>query len=126
MSLRDVNLRGTTDENGDATINHDGLIKGRLYRVEWVDGDLADGVDGTITMQNTPSGVAQTVLTLTDANSDADYYPRVLVHDAAGAALTGTSGGDRVMPLIWGVPRLVIASGGNAKTGGAILYYYEE
>jgi hypothetical protein len=27
------------------------------------------------------------------------------------------------MPLINGVPRLVVASGGNVKTGQVILYY---
>jgi hypothetical protein len=125
-SLRDMRLIGTTNADGDATINGDGTIKGRLVAIEWVDGDLADGVGAVLTMQKTPSEVAQTILTLTAANVDAWYYPRTLVHDATGSALTGTSGGDREMYLIAGLPRLVISSGGNVKTGGAILYYYAE
>jgi len=125
-NLRDMHLIGTTDENGDVTLTGDGAIKGRLVAVEWVDGDLADGVDGTLTMTSTPSGVDQTLLTLTDANNDAWYYPRTLLHGADGAALTGTSGGDREMYVLSGIPKLVIGSGGNAKTGGMILYYYAE
>lgn len=124
-SLRDMRLIGTTDGSGDATITGS-VIKGRLVAVEWIDGDLADGVDGTLSMTSTPSGVDQTLLTLSNANSDAWYYPRTLVHSEAGAALTGTSGGDRDMYVLSGKPKLVISSGGAAATGGMILYYYAE
>ena len=126
MSLRDMRLIDTTDGTGAATINGDSQIKGRLARVEWVDGDLSDGVGAVLTMQNTPSEVAQTILTLTAANNDANYYPRTLVHDENGTPLTGTSGGDREMLIVSGVPRLVISSGGAAHTGGMILYFYAE
>jgi hypothetical protein len=123
--IRSMKLVGTTDADGDATIDGECGIGGRLIAVEWVDGDLEDGVDAVLTMQGTPSGVAHTLLTLTDANSDAIYYPRTLIHSETGVALTGTSGGDRETYMIMGVPRLVITDGGDTKTGGVVLYYTE-
>ena len=123
--LKEAILTGTTSTAGAATINDTKAILGRLYAVEWIDGTLSDGVDAVLTAQNTASAVDQTLLTLTDANDDKPYYPRDVVHDLAGGALTGTSGGDREMPVINGVLRLVIASGGSEKTGGCIVYFYE-
>lgn len=123
--LKEAILTGTTSTAGAATINDTKAILGRLYAVEWIDGTLSDGVDAVLTAQNTASAVAQTLLTLTDANDDKPYYPRDVVHDLTGGALTGTSGGDREMPVINGVLRLVIASGGSEKTGGCIVYFYE-
>ena len=123
--LKEAILTGTTSTAGAATINDTKAILGRLYAVEWIDGTLSDGVDAVLTAQNTASAVAQTLLTLTDADDDDWYYPRDVVHDLAGGALTGTSGGDREPPVINGVLRLVIADGGSAKTGGCIVYYHE-
>ena len=123
--LKEAILVGTTSTAGAATINDTRATLGKLYAVEWIDGTLSDGVDAVLTCQNTASGVAQTLLTLTDANDDDWYYPRDVVHDLAGGALTGTSGGDREPPVINGVLRLVIADGGSAKTGGCIVYYHE-
>jgi hypothetical protein len=54
------------------------------------------------------------------------FYPRDLVHAVAdGAALTGTSGGDRDLPILAGVIKVVIASGGDTKTGKVIVYFEE-
>ncbi len=123
--LRNITLIGTTSSGGAATINSAQAVFGTLYAVRWVDGSLADGVDAVLTVENAGGqGLSHTLLTLTDANADAFYYPRHVVHGEAAAALTGTSGGDRAMPLLDGTLRLVIADGGNAATGGAIVYYY--
>lgn len=124
--LIDLVLTGTTNGSGVLTLDGPTAVAGRLIAVEWIDGSLADGVDAVISCVNTSSGVNQTLLTLTNANDDAWYYPRALVHDATGTALTGTAGGDREMLIMNGTPRLAITSGGNAKTGGCILYYYSE
>lgn len=126
MKLHPVKLDILTDGSGNATVNDDAKVLGRLYAVEWVLGTLAAGVDAVISVQGTLSGVAKTLLTLTDANANAMYYPRALVHDAAGAALTGTSGGDRDLPIIDGTLRVAVSSGGNAKTGSVILWYTRE
>lgn len=125
MKLKNIKLMGTTNASGDKTVDSETAIYGQLYAVEWTDGDLADGVDGTLTVQHNSNSVARTLLTLTDANNDAFYYPRHVVHSEAGAALTGTSGGDREMPLIDGILRLVIAQGGDTKTGGMTIHYFE-
>ena len=116
--IEELILTGTSDATGDVTLTASQSVVGMLYAVEWVDGDLADGVDAVLSVTNTASGVDQTVLTLTDANSDAWYYPRELADDNAGAALAATY----TYPVINGTLKLVIASGGNAKTGGAYVY----
>jgi len=121
--LKSIKLTGTTSAGGAVTITATRSILARLYAVEWIDGTFDDGVDGTLSFVQSESEVDTTLLTLTDANSDAWYYPRALVHDASGTALTGTAGGDRTLPVINGTLKLVIAQGGNAKTGGCIVYY---
>lgn len=121
--LRYLELEATTDASGDATVNAPDRIIGQLLAVEWVVGDFAAGVDAVISEQDRVSGVARTLLTLTDANANAIYYPRYVVHGETGTALTGTSGGDREMAYLMGKPRLVVAQGGNTKTGKCILWY---
>lgn len=124
MRLRDVKLTGTTDGSGDLTVNAEAAIDGLLYAIEWVKGTFDNGVDAVFSIQSTPSGVALTILTLTDANANAVYYPRKGVHSDVGAALTY----DGTNPLtdltrIVGKPRMVVAQGGNAKIDSAILHY---
>lgn len=97
------------------------VCHGLLYKVTWIDGDYADGVDAVLSVTDTPSGVDETVLTLTNANDDARYYPRHAEHDNTGTALLTTS-----IPLISGRLKLTVTSGGNSKTGGIIAYVIEE
>ena len=125
MRLHELRLSGTCDSDGALTVAGTAPINGHLEAVEWIDGDFANGVDAVISAYNTNSGTDNTLLTLTNADNDAWYYPRALVHDAAGAALTGSSGGDRNLAMINGLPRLVVSSGGDKKTGGCILYWWE-
>ncbi len=119
MALVNVKLTGTTDGSGDVTINAPNSIYGFLYAIEWVFGSGTSGVDATFTMQSTPSGVAKTLLTLTNANADAWYHPRDDEHGS-----TGTASGGKCYPLLVGIPRLVIAQGGSAKTYVAVLHYF--
>ena len=127
MKIRDIILIGTTNSGG-ATITSTETVKGFLYKVKWVDGDLADAVTAVLSVVETPEGVDETLLTLSnpDANADKNYYPRDVVHSLAGAALTGTAGGDREMLLVVGKLKLVIASGGTTKTGGCHVYILED
>lgn len=90
-----------------------------LYAVEWIDGTLTDGSTATITCEDTLSGVAQTLLTLANPKADADkwYRPRHLEHGPDGADLTTYT-----MPLVTGDIKVAVASGGNSKTCGCIVY----
>jgi|MudIll2142460700_1097286.scaffolds.fasta_scaffold159099_3 hypothetical protein len=125
MKLHELRLYGTCDSDGALTVKGTTAVHGYLEAVEWIDGDFANGVDAVISAYNTNSGTDNTLLTLTNADNDAWYYPRVLIHSEAGAALTGSSGGDRERPMINGIPRLVVSSGGDVVAGGCILYWWE-
>lgn len=114
----------TTATGGAGSASGDRSILGLLYAVQLIDGDFADGVDVTITCEH--GELSSTLLAKADFNTDSMFYPRELVHGTAdGAALTGTAGGDRTLPIIMGTPKVAIAAGGDAKTGGVILYYLE-
>lgn len=119
-----IRLIGTTSSGGALTVDHTQPVLGTLYMVEVIDGTFDDGVDWTITVQGVPGeqSAATTLLTLTDSNSDARFYPRTAAHGPTGSALTATAGGDNVEPIVAGTPRLVVAQGGDTKTGGVILY----
>jgi len=120
--LHSTKLYGITDSSQDLIVNDSRAVFGFLYAVLWLKDDLADGVGAVLSTQ--APGNVKTLLTLTAANTDnAFYYPRDLVHDAAGTALTGTSGGDRALPVIDGTLRLVVAQGGATNAGGCIVYW---
>ena len=109
-----------TDDSGDYTETLSERIQfGFLYAVEWVDNDLVDGVDAVLSVASTPSGVDQTLLTLTDANDDAWEYPRTETQDN-----TGANNGGLDFYLIAGKLKLVVSSGGDTKTGSMRVYYF--
>lgn len=124
--MREVLLQGITAADGTLTVNDETQVRGFLYAVEWIDGTFDDGVDAVLSCQGTNSGVPQTLATLTNADNDSMYYPRAVVHSEAGAALTGTAGGDRTRFFLNGKLRLAVTAGGNVKTGGCIVYYTKE
>lgn len=117
--LKDVKLVGATNGSGAKTLTHTSTVYGWLEAIEWIDGDLADGVDAVISLVNTPSGVDRTLLTLTNADNDAWYQVRVAEHGATGTASATTT---RIM--LNGTPQLVISNGGDTKTGGCVLHYF--
>lgn len=119
-----VRLITTTDGSGDATIESVNTYNGELAMVQWIDGDLVDGVDAVLSVTDTDSGVDYTLLTLTNANDDAFYLTRKGVTDETGAAMLYAAGGTAVpgkLPVV-GRLKLVISSGGASKTGGAIVF----
>lgn len=124
--MKEYILKITTIADGSSTVTTEGPVHGVLYAVETVDGDLADGVDTTLTYIS-PSGVTKTLLTLTDWNTDATYYPGEQVHGNTGAALT--LDGTRIAfdkPIISGIVTATTAQGGNVKSGAIILYVEED
>lgn len=120
--MRAVKLGFTTNSSGAATVVG-ASVAGLLHAVVWEKGTCDNGVDCTCSTVN--SAGAATLLTLTDANASAIYYPRHVVHSEVGAALTGTAGGDRTKPLAVGNLKIVIAQGGDTKTG-SVTFYIEE
>lgn len=119
-----VKLTGTTTSGGAATITHTIRVAGKLLAVEWIDGDLADGVDAVLSVTGASSGVQRAILTLTNANTDAMYYPHVIMHDNTGTAVTFDGTNEIYAQDVFdGILDLVIASGGDTKTGGCIVYF---
>jgi hypothetical protein len=122
MAILPVRLHGTTAADGSLTVTSESAYSGKLLAIQWAIGTFDAGVDPTFSVTGTDSGVDVPLLTLTNANANALYHVRHVVHGETGTALTGTSGGDRTCPLVVGYLKMVVAQGGNAKTGGAILY----
>lgn len=109
----------TTATDGSAT-GYGQACAGFLYAVQLVDGDLADGVDLTLTCET--DNLSIPLLTIADFNSDQILYPRVAEAKVTdGSALTFYT-----MPLAFGRPKAVLASGGSAKSGSVILYIVED
>jgi hypothetical protein len=114
--VRTVLLSGTTNASGALTVTYGDHVMGKLYAVQLIDGSFDDGVDITLTCEHGDFSIP--LLTKADFNSDQMVYPRVATAAIAdGAALT-----DYAMPIVNGKPKMVIAAGGNAKSGGCLLY----
>lgn len=122
--MRKMILSWTTDASGDATADGFACL-GKLYAVEY---QPAATSNATLTLTCTEWGGSSKPL-LTKATAGASnvwFYPRDIPHGTEdGAVLTATAGGDRVMPILSGIPHLVVASGGNALAGKMILYWLD-
>lgn len=114
--LETLKLYGITASDGTLTVDADEPITGTLYAVQWIDGSFADGVDAVLSCAG---DVTNTILTLTNANDDKLYFPRLLVQDNAGADVAG----QYTYPLLSGKPKLAVTSGGDTRNGGCVLYY---
>lgn len=106
----------TTDSAGDGVGYGNKTVVGKVYAVQLVDGDFADGVDVAIVSQAEDLDVP--ILTLANFNTDQIVYPREATASVgAGAALV-----DYCMPLSVGRIKVTIAQGGAAKTGKVKLF----
>jgi hypothetical protein len=122
--MRKMILSFTTDASGDATA--DGIAcLGKLYAVEY---QPAATSNATLALTCVEWGAVSKPL-LTKATAGASnlwFYPRDIPHKTEdGAVLTAEAGGDRVMPIMSGVPHLVVSSGGNKLSGKIIIYWIE-
>lgn len=120
----------TTSAGGAATVYADGsatpqsAVKAKLYAILYAPGTTDTGATVTVTCEGTGSKPLLTKATA--GTSNLWFYPRDLQHAVAdGAALTGTAGGDRALPVLDGYIKVVIATGGNV-TSGKLIAYYEE
>lgn len=99
-----------TEADGSFT-GYTDLVKGRLIKVQYVKTDFADGVDFTITGEDT----GQNIWVEINVNAAVTKYLQAQVYDGdSGAAIVGASA-----PIWLNNERIkvVIASGGNAKIG---------
>jgi len=107
---------------GTASVTSESPVLGKLYAIEYRPGTIDTGATVTVTCESASSKPLLTKATA--GTSNAWFYPRDIVHAVAdGAALTGTAGGDRDMPILAGNLKVTIASGGNSKVGSLIVYY---
>lgn len=116
--MRRYKVTVTTAADGTVTA-YTPRISGRLHSVSYVKpgaGSFTDGVDFTITRELT----GESVWTEANVNASASRYPRVPTQDGVGAASLFAAGGEPVETFLGlGNERvkIVLASGGNAKTG---------
>jgi len=116
--MRRVHIPFTTATDGSAT-EYGGTSSGLLYAVQLEDGDLVDGVDITLTVDNEQGSVP--LLAQLNFNTDQMQYPRVLeTLNTDGTVLT-----THCMPVVFGRIKLVVAQGGAVKTGSVTLYIQE-
>lgn len=121
--MKAVRVEYTTASDGSATAYSTYSVMGEVCAVDYLPGTTDTGA--TVSVYDEPKGgFTHTLLVkATAGTSNLRFYPRDLVHKAEdGAALTGTAGGDRAEPIANGYIKVVIASGGNAKSGAVIVY----
>ncbi len=117
--MKKLKISVTTDTAGDGSTTALNLL-GKLYGVYWNKGTCDTGVD--ITLSTVQSETARNLLVVANADASKMYYPRTLQHlDTSGADLTS-----HTEPIIAGTAKLVIAQGGNAKTGAVTLFYTDD
>lgn len=127
--MKKLILSYTTDSGGAATAYADGkstpnqAVVGELCGLQYVPGSIDTGATVTLTCENTTGGTHTLWNKATVGTSNLFIHPRELTHNPAdGAALTGTAGGDRAEPIVDGYLKVVIASGGDTKSGAVLVY----
>lgn len=116
--MRRYKVTVTTVADGSATA-YSPRVSGKIHSIQYVKdatNAFADGVDFTVTAEAT----GESILAKSDVNASAVFYPRAPTHTQAGAAALYAAGGTAVQEAI-GVAsdrvKIVVAQGGNAKTG---------
>lgn len=115
MAIRRHVVPVTVDASGDAEV-YSPHISGSIISIRYVKDDFADGVDFTITAEDT----GETIWAEENVNASATRYPRAGTASVAGAASLYAAAGTAVNGKIsLGTDRvkIVVASGGNATSG---------
>ena len=121
--IQHIKLYGTTNSSGALTVTSTVRVEGLLQAVEWIDGTFADGVDAVLSVDRNDNAADVTLLTLTDANSDAMYYPQTPAQDNVGTAVTYDGTNEiYTRQIVNGLLKLVVSDGGDTKVGGCIVY----
>lgn len=112
----------TTDSSGDATAYTSSAIQGAILNVIYTKTDFADGVDFTITTEDT----GQNVWVESNVNASKTVSPHQPTHDTSGTALVYAAAGEPVDTDIYAAferIKIVVASGGDTKTGTFTIIY---
>ena len=114
MNTRRYDVALTTIADGSVTA-YTPLVSGRVLAVLYKKTDFADGVGAVVSTELS----AKTILTTTNMNASATHMPRLPVQDEAGADALYAATYKIREPLVVSDDRvkIVIASGGNIKTG---------
>ena len=109
----------TVNASGDGTgyaVVKQGLNHGNIHAIRYVKDDYVAGIDVVITGET--SEIA--ILSVTDMNASATYFPRAATCDVSAAASFYAAEGEPVedrIPIANERIKIVVASGGNTKTG---------
>jgi hypothetical protein len=115
MTVRRFVIPISVDASGDAE-EYSPTLSGRLVSIRYVKTDFADGVDFTITSEDT----GETIWAEENVNASASRYPRAATHSTAGAASLYAALGEAVngkIALSQDRIKFVVASGGVSKSG---------
>lgn len=109
----------TTDASGDATAYTSGLITGKVSQIRYVK-PVSDSFDNGSTFAITSEATGETIWAESGVNASATRAPRQATHSTAGVAALYAGGGTAVndkIALANDRIKIVIAAGGNVKTG---------
>jgi hypothetical protein len=111
----------TTDSSGAATA-YTQQLNGRVLAIVYTKTDFDNGVDFTLT--NNATG--QSIWSQSNVTASATVAPRQPAHGQDGAALLYAAGGAPVTEYLYLADepvKIVIAQGGNVKTGSFTVVY---
>lgn len=117
--MRSIKVDVATIADGSAT-KFSPRISGKVHSVHYLKTDYADGVDFAITAERS----GETIWSESNVNAAASRYPRSATHSTAGVAALYAAGGTGVFDKVGlGNDRIkiVIAQGGNVKTGSFVF-----
>ena len=120
--IRDIKFAITTDGDGDYDITSTASVNGEVVGIDVTDTDLAATADITVSNTSRPGGTALTILTLTDHTTD-NHLP--VLHQGVGNTGSGLGASNYVRPYVNGYLRVVVAQGGDTKTGTVVVYVKE-
>jgi hypothetical protein len=114
MYIKKETVSVTTAADGSATA-YSNVVNGRILSIQYAKDDFADGVYFTITTETS----GQDLWVDMNINASETVHPRTQVHDTTGSALTLDGTRKNVAPVVVADERIkiVIAAGGNAKSG---------
>ncbi|HMR51203.1 MAG TPA: hypothetical protein PKA33_01635 [Amaricoccus sp.] len=117
--LRKFTVPVTVDASGNATA-YTPHLSGFIATIQYVKDDFADGVDFTITAEDTN----EPIWVESNVNAAAIKHPQAASHTTAGVAALYAAGGTAVgVPIALSRDRvkIVVASGGNATSGTFVI-----